>query len=87
MALERITVQYKLVATTAATPASHSLKNNSRRNVSPASTKPTIRLTRNSFHSTLKKSLNCTWLSARPRITSVEACAPQLPPVSISMGM
>ena len=48
---------------------------------------PTIIATEDSFNKTFKTSFNSISSVARPLIIIVEACAPQLPPVSIIIGI
>ena len=48
---------------------------------------PQRKATRSSLHMTLRASLGSMSPSERARMTAVEACAPELPPVPISMGI
>lgn len=52
-----------------------------------ASATPTTSEMRNSLNRTLKKSLRRISSNAMPLITIVDVCEPQLPPVSISIGI
>ena len=52
-----------------------------------ASARPTSSATRSSFQSMLSASAKCSSSTARPRMMSVELWEPQLPPVSIIIGM
>ena len=63
------------------------LKSQSLRKFTSASATPTVIAILNSFQSTRPMSFRAISPRARPRMVSVEAWEPQLPPVPMSMGM
>ena len=84
--LAQATVHMSASDTTAASRASPYLSMMTPVSTS-ASAVPTTSDTRSSFHSIASVSEKCSSSTARPRIMSVELCEPQLPPVSIIIGM
>ena len=84
--LARITTAKRVTATTAPTIICPET-NHIQKKLNTARAVPTIRDMENSFQITLKMSLILISSSASPRIIVTEACEPQLPPVSISIGI